>query len=152
MKHGNHFWWTIRVTWPLLGGVWGTWLGFGSYLRLPQNADSFATVFALGFFSFFAWVGLFAGMASGALTGGLVERLLRRFGAGIAGAMIVATLVNALVLWQIAGLVQTKFPGLRYPIAKPPAYSTTKLPLVNFCAHPPSKNSKERAIWNSECR
>ncbi|AGX88471.1 hypothetical protein Cenrod_2413 [Candidatus Symbiobacter mobilis CR] len=152
MKNGNHFWWAVRISWPLLGGVWGAWLGFGGYLRLPQNADSFGTVFALGFFSFFAWVGLFAGIASGALIGGLVERLLRRFGAGIASAVGVATLVNALVLWQIAGVVQAKYPGLRPPAAKPPVSSTTTLPPENPCAYPPPDNTKERAIWDSECR
>ena len=115
MKHENYFWWAVRISWPLLGGVSGAWLGFGGYLRLPQNADSFATVFALGYFSMFAWVGLFSGMVSGALIGGLVERLLRRFGVGIAGAVIMATLVNALVLWQIVGLAQAKYPGLRPP-------------------------------------
>jgi hypothetical protein len=152
MKLKHLFLWAVRISWPLLGGVWGAWLGFGGYLLLPKNADSFGTVFALGFFSFFAWIGLFTGMAAGALIGGSAERLLRRFGAGIAGALSVATLVNALVLWQIAGLVQTKFPGLRGPAAKPPVYSTIKLPSENPCAHPPPENAKERAIWDSECR
>ncbi|MDP2784117.1 MAG: hypothetical protein Q8O38_05920 [Sulfurimicrobium sp.] len=152
MKHGNPFWWAVRISWPLLGGAWGAWLGFGGYLQLPQNADSFATVFALVFFSFFAWVGLFAGMASGALIGGLVERLLRRFGAGIAGAVCVATLVNVLVLWQIAGFVQSKYPGLRPPAAVRAVTSTTEVPPRNPCAHPPPAHSREREIWNSECR
>ncbi|MDP2826730.1 MAG: hypothetical protein Q8O52_29085 [Sulfuritalea sp.] len=152
MKHGNPFWWAVRISWPLLGGAWGAWLGFGGYLQLPQNADSFATVFALVFFSFFAWVGFFAGMASGALIGGLLETLLRRLGAGIAGAASVATLLNALVIWQIAGFVQAKYPGLRTPAAERSASSTTKLPPRNPCAHPPPAHSREREIWNSECR
>jgi hypothetical protein len=152
MKHGNTFWWAVRISWPLLGGMWGVWLGFGGYLRLPHNADSFATIIALGFFSFFAWVGLFAGMASGALIGGLVERLLRSFGAGIAGAVSVATLVNALSLWQIVSFVQVEFPGLRPPDAKPPVSSTTRLPTESPCTHPPPAQSREREMWNSECR
>lgn len=152
MKRENYFWWAVRISWLLLGGVSGAWLGFGGYLRLHQNADSFATGFALGYFGVFAWVGLFAGMASGALIGGLVERFLKRFNAGIASAVIVATLVNAFVLWQIVGLVQAKYPGLRPPDAKPPVSSKTQLPPENPCAHQPSDNSKERAIWDSECR
>jgi predicted lipid-binding transport protein (Tim44 family) len=136
----------------LLGGVWGTWLGFGGYLRLPHNADSFAMVFALGFYGFFAWVGLIAGMASGALIGGLVETLLRRFGAGIVGAISMATLVNALVLWQVAGFVQAKYPGLRPPAAERPVASTTKPLPQNSCAHPPPEHSRERESWNLECR
>lgn len=152
MKYEYHFVWAVRITWPLLGGLWGAWLGFGGYLRLPQNADCFANVFALSYFSFFAWIGILAGMASGALIGGLVERLLRRFGAGIAGAVSVATLVNALVLWHIVGLAQAKYPGLRPPDVKPSVSSTTKLPIDNPCAHPPFENSKGRAIWDSECR
>jgi predicted lipid-binding transport protein (Tim44 family) len=109
-------------------------------------------VFALGFFSFFAWVGLFAGMASGALTGGLVEKLLRRFGAGVASAICVATLVNALVLWQIAGFIQVQFPGLRPPAAKPAVSAPTKSAPENTCAHPPPENSRERKSWEAECR
>jgi predicted lipid-binding transport protein (Tim44 family) len=152
MKHGNHFFWAVRITWPLLGGVWGAWLGFGGYLRLPHNADSFAYAFAFGYFSFFACMGIFAGMASGALIGGLVERLLQRFGVGIAGAVSVATLINALLLWQIVSLAQAKYPGLRPPDVKPALSSTAKRPHENPCAQLPPENSKERAIWNSECR
>ena len=102
-----------RLSWPVLGGVWGGWLGFGGYLRLPQNADSFAMVFAIGYFILFACVGLVVGGASGALVGGLVEKLLRQLGVPIAGALCVATLVNVLALWQIADVVQTQFPGLK---------------------------------------
>lgn len=168
MKDGSPYWWAIRVSWPLLGGAWGVWLGFGGYLRLPQNADSFATLVALVFFSVFAWVGLFAGMASGALIGGLAETLLRRFGAGIAGALIVATLVNALVLWQIAGVIEAKYPGLRSadtarphpgspagmrsPAGDRPVPSTAGLPSRYSCANPPPAQSRERELWNSECR
>jgi hypothetical protein len=82
----------------------------------------------------------------------LLERLLRHLGAGISGALSVATLVNALVLWQVAGLVQAKYPGLRPPAASPPASSTTRLAPENPCAHLPPENPKERAIWDSECR
>ncbi|MBK7765083.1 MAG: hypothetical protein IPI44_02725 [Sulfuritalea sp.] len=168
MKDGNPYWWAVRVSWALLGGAWGAWLGFGGYLRLPQNADSFATAIVLVFFSLFAWVGLFAGMASGALIGGLAETLLRRFGAGIAGAVIAATLVNVLVLWQIAGVIQAKYPGLRSedaakpqrerppgmrsPAVERPVPSTTELPPRNPCANPPPAQSRERELWNSECR
>ena len=152
MKHAPRLWWAVRISWPLLGGAWGAWLGFGGYLRLPHNADSFAAAFALGFFSFFGWVGLFAGMASGALIGGLVEKLLQRFGAGIASAISVATLVNALVLWQIVGYIQVQFPGLRPPDAKPAVSAPTRLPPENTCAQPPPENSKERKSWDAECR
>jgi predicted lipid-binding transport protein (Tim44 family) len=152
MKRGNQLWWAVRLSWPLLGGVSGAWLGFGGYLRLPQNADSFATVLALVFFSFFAWVGFFAGIALGALIGGLVEKLMRRLGAGTAGAVCVATLVNGLALWQIAGIVQAKFPGLRAPAARPPVSATTRPPPANSCAHPPPADSRERKSWDAECR
>lgn len=168
MKDGNPFWWAVRASWPLLGSAWGAWLGFGGYLRLPQNADSFATPIALAFFSFFAWVGLFAGLASGVLIGGLAETLLRRFGAGIAIAVIAATVVNALVLWQIAGVIQASYPGLRAPDATKPQRespagtrspagdhrvpSTAELPSRDPCANPPPADSRERELWNSECR
>jgi hypothetical protein len=152
MKNRNPFLWAVRISWALLGAAWGAWVGFGGYLGLPYNADSFASVFALAFFSFFAWVGLLVGMASGVLIGGLVEVLLSRFGAGIPAAVVMATLVNALVCWQVAELVREKFPGLRPPIARPPVSSTTTKPAENPCARLPLDDVKERALWDSECR
>lgn len=168
MKGESPYWWAVRASWPLLGGAWGAWPGFGGYLRQPQNADSFATVIALGFFGFFAWVGLFAGMASGALIGGLTETLLRRLGAGTAGALVAATLVNALVLWQIAGVIEASYPGLRstdatkpsrenparmrVPAGERPLPATAGPPSRNPCANPPPPLSRERELWNSECR
>lgn len=128
MKGGNAFWRTVRISWPVLGGLWGAWIGFGGYLGLASNADGFATMFAMGFYVVFAVVGLLAGIALGWLTGGLIEWLLRRIGVGLAGALIVAIVVNVLVLWQVASFVQAKYPGLRSPAAKP---SITKSSLEN---------------------
>ena len=152
MKQGNLFCWTVRLSWPLLGGLWGAWLGFGGYLQLPRNADSFAMLFASGFFGVFAGVGLIGGMAAGALIGGLVERLLRRFGAGLAVALSVATVVNALLLWLIVGVVQAKYPGLRPPVAVPAVTMTPELAPRNACETPPPAHSKARELWNAECR
>ena len=126
MKDGNAFWRAVRISWPVLGGVWGAWIGFGGYLGIAPNADSFAMVFVMGLYGVFAVVGLLAGIAIGGLTGGFVEWLLRRVGLGIAAALIVATVVNGLVLWQVAGFVQAKYPGLRTPAAKPSASSAAK--------------------------
>lgn len=127
MKDGNAFWRAVRISWPVLGGIWGAWIGFGGYLSVAPNADSFAMLFAMGFYAVFAVVGLLAGVAIGGLTGGMVEWLLRRVGVGIAGALIVATVVNALVLWQVAGFVQAKYPGLNAPAAKPSVSSQSNL-------------------------
>ena len=104
---------SVRVSWAALGGVWGAWLGFGGYFRLPHNADTFGTMIAAGFFGLFAFIGLFLGLAAGALIGGSVEKALRRSGAGPVAALGVATLMNAAVLWQIGRLVKAQFPGLR---------------------------------------
>jgi hypothetical protein len=79
MPRANRLWWVVRVSWPLLGGAWGAWVGFGGYLRLPQNADSFRMLFALVFFSFFAWVGFFVGMMLGALIGGAARKAVAPF-------------------------------------------------------------------------
>jgi len=152
MRHDNPGSWAVRISWPLLGGVLGAWQGFGGYLRLPASADSFANLLASGFFGVFAWLGLFAGMGLGALIGGSVEKLLRRFGVGIASALGVATVLNALALWQIAGVVQARYPGLRPPAARPAVPSTNSLPSGNACAHPLVMNARERADWELECR
>jgi len=126
MKDGNAFWRAVRISWPVLGGAWGAWIGFGGYLGIAPNADSVAMVFVLGFYCVFALAGLLAGIALGGLTGGVVEWLLRRVGMGIAAALIVATVVNALVLWQVAGFVQSKYTGLKAPGAKPSVFSAIK--------------------------
>lgn len=164
----NRFWWGVRMTWPLLGGALGAWLGLGDALRLPYNPDSFGSVMAMGFFGFFAMVGLIAGMASGALIGASVEWLLRHLGAGVAGAISVATLVTALALWQIVGFVQLKYPGLRIDGAakpqrdsRPPMRSNAdgrtvtvpvQPPARDACAQPPPADARARALWNTECR
>lgn len=103
----------VRASWAVLGGVWGGLVGFRGYLRLPNNADSFGTMVAAGFFVMFALVGLLLGAGSTALLGRLVERGLRRSGAGAVGALSVATVVNVIVLWLVAQWVQARYPGLR---------------------------------------
>jgi predicted lipid-binding transport protein (Tim44 family) len=152
MKCGSALCWFIRLSWPVLGGAWGAWVGFGGYLRLLRNADSFAMVFALGFFGLFAWIGLIAGMACGALIGGLFEMLLRRFGAEAIAAVSMATLANALMLGLIAALVHTSFPGLRPPAIKTPLPATASPATPNACANPPPEHSSERKSWELECR
>jgi len=160
MKRESPYWWVVRIVWPLLGGAWGAWLGSRGYFRVHLNADTFAPVFVLGFYAFFALIGLIAGAASCALIGGLVERLLRYFGIGIVAALSVATLLNVLALWQIGDFVQAKYPGLRAERAAKPHRSNAPSEFVpaekgsyqNPCSEPPPTDTKERAIWNSECR
>jgi hypothetical protein len=160
MKRESPYWWVVRILWPLLGGSWGAWLGFRGYFRVHLNADTFAPVFVLGFYAFFVLIGLIAGAALCALIGGLVERLLRYFGVGIVAAFSVATLVNVLALWQIGDFVQAKYPGLRAEKAAKPHRSNAPRELApadkgsyqNPCSEPPPTDTKEREIWDSECR
>ncbi|MEI6208646.1 MAG: hypothetical protein WCP20_17860 [Desulfuromonadales bacterium] len=166
MKSESLLLWAVRISWPLLGGVWGAVAGFGGYHGLADNADSFGTMFAQGFFITTAIIGLFAGAACGVLVGGLTEKLLRYLGVWASCAVCVATVVNALVIWQLIGIVQTKYPGFRSPVTKPHAgargkgqgakpkeSSTHKRHSENPCAQPPPpENSKERASWDAECR
>lgn len=119
---------------------------------MPPNADSFATFFAVGFFGFFAWIGLFAGMALGALIGGLMEKLLLRLGTGMAIALGVATLANAMALWQIVDFVHFKYPGLRAPSVQRPAVSGRADTPRDSCGQPPPALAKERKAWDAECR
>jgi len=160
MKRESPFWWIARIVWPILGGAYGAWLGFRGYFRVHLNADTFAPVFVLGFYAFFALIGLIAGAALCALIGGLVDRLLRYFGVGIVAALSVATLVNVLALWQIGDFVQAKYPGLRAEGAAKPHRSNApgerapadKDSYQNPCSEPPPTDTKEREIWDSECR
>ena len=162
-------WWqAVRIAWALLGGVWGAWLGFGGALRLPDNADTFAALFAYLFFGFFALGGLLAGALAGAAIGISAETLLRRFGAGTAITLCLATLANVLVLWQIADFIQAKYPGLRaegpakvqrgsslgarYPGIAGAASPVTGITVRKTCLDPPPTQSSERASWDAECR
>jgi hypothetical protein len=160
MKRERPSWWGGRILWPLFGGAWGAWLGFRGYFWVHLNADTFAPVFVLGVYAFLALIGLIAGAASCALIGGLVEKLLRYFGVGIVAALSVATLVNVLALWQLGDFVQAKYPGLRAERAAKPHRSnaprelapTDKDSYQNPCSEPPPTDTKEREIWDSECR
>ncbi len=162
MKRESPYWWIIRILWPLLGGAWGAWVLFrGPYSRLSHmNADTFAPAVVWVFTVFSALVGLIAGAAICALIGGLVEWLRRRFGIAIIAAIGVATLVNVLTLWQIGDYLQAKYPGLRAenlsrhhrrnaPEKIAPADNGS---YRNPCLDPPPTDSKERALWNAECR
>lgn len=103
----------VRASWPLLGGAWGAWLGFGGYFGMAHNADSFGAMLATGFFAVFGLAGLAAGALVAALVGRGTEWLLLRCRAGAVSALVVATMVMALVVWQMASVLQTRFPGLR---------------------------------------
>jgi len=169
MKGAGPLWWRVlRISWPLLGGAWGAWLGFGGYLALKHNADSFGSFLAFGFFAVFALIGLVTGAASGALIGSLVHAVMRRSGVGMAGAVTMATLVNTLAIWQIADLIQTTYPGLRAdgpaklhlggdpgarsPAVVAPVSSTPGPSSRTSCSDPPPTQPKERGLWDSECR
>ncbi len=162
MKRESPYWWIVLIFWPLLGGAWGAWVLFrGPYSRMSHmNTDTFAPVVVWVFAVFLAFVGLIAGAAICALIGGLVEWLRRRFGIAIIAAIGVATLVNVLTLWQIGDFLQAKYPGLRAETAAKPHRSNPPGELApadqgsyqNACSEPPPTDTKERAIWDSECR
>lgn len=141
----------VRTSWPVLAGVWGAWLGAQGYRGIPYNADSFATTFALAFFSVFALIGLGAGLLVGAALGRLSDGLLRRLGAGPPAALAIATVVTALACWQIGEVVQARFPGFGRP-ACTPATPIAKSPAENACASPPPEDPRKRRLWDSECR
>ena len=159
MKSEKILLWAVRISWPFLGGVWGAKAGFEGFHGLANNADSFGTMIAQGFFMTTAIIGLFGGITCGMLVGGLTEKLLRYLGVWKTYAVCVATVVNTLVIWQLIGIVQMKYPGFRAPDVKPQSSIKSKEHLSrqllpeNPCAQPPPpENSKERLSWDSECR
>jgi hypothetical protein len=125
-----------------------------------MSGDTFAPLFAWGFFAFFAGVGLLAGAASAAIIGGSIEWLLRRMGIGIIAAISAATLVSVLALWQITEFLLTKYPGLRVEEKVAPHRSkaavtpapSEKDSYQSPCTAPPPTDTKERASWDAECR
>lgn len=159
MKHERLYWWYVYILWPLLGGTWGAWLGFRGYFQVQLNADTFAPIFVFGFYALFALIGLSGGAALCALVGLCVDRLLRYLGMGMIAALTVVTLLNGLALWQVGDFVQTKYPGLRAKqSAKTDSGNVPRLAPAetdarqNPCSERPAADTKEREIWDSECR
>jgi hypothetical protein len=160
MNRASSHRWGVIVACSLPGGAWGAWMGFRGSLQIQLNPDSFAPLFVLGFYAVIALVGLIAGAALCAFIGGLVERLLRNFSAGIVAILCVATMLNVLALWQIDEFVQSNYPGLstrkivnqqsRQPPVEPvPADKGT---YRNLCLGPPPTDAVERELWEAECR
>jgi len=160
MTADRDVWHVLRKCWPLFGGAWGAWLVVRRLLEMHWNADTFGSAAYLMFGVFFALIFFIVGAAIAALLGRLVESLMRRVGAGVAGAVVVATLVNALAIWQIGNVVQSKVPGLHardtaraQPTNAPVAGAAAgKGSYQNPCATPPLPDSPERAGWDAECR
>jgi hypothetical protein len=162
MKGGHPHWWFASLFCPLLGIAWVVWFWLpGMLQRLPHlGGDTFAPLFALGFFGFFALLGLAAGATSATLVGASIDWLLRRIGIGAIAAMVMATLVNLLALWQATDILQARYPGLRAgAVVKPASDKASRVPdpagngaTANPCAISPPTDKKERANWEAECR
>lgn len=159
MKPDGRVWRVLRMCWPLFGGTWGAWLVVRRLLEIRLNPDSFGSAAYLMFGSIFAIIFFVAGAAIAALLGRLVEWLMRRVGAGVAAAVVVATLANVLAIWQIGAFVQATSPGLRAPVAvKPRAAKSVDVPprasqdsRYKTCRDPRPVDAREAAAWDSEC-
>lgn len=157
MTNGERFRSSLRVGWLFGGGVWGGWVGGGAS-RLPDNADSFGTLFAYGFVFFAAVVGVFIGLALAAAIGRTIEKILRRLGTPVAAALLVATLATGLALWRIAGWVPIAVPGIRAVGRSEergdprPRIESPRPPREDPCRRPPPENPRERKMWDEECR
>ncbi len=163
VKTVSPYGWFTRILWPLAGGAWGAWVGFQGISRhfvTEVNRDSFALIFVLGFFALFAVVGFFVGAVSAVTVGGCIEWLLRRIGIGIVAAIGVASLVNALTLWQMTELLQSKYHGLSATNVQRPQRALTNGEIAPVdkgahekpCSALPPTAAKERAMWDAECR
>ena len=153
---------TLPWLWSVLAGAWGAWVGFQGLLgQLPHlNADSAAPLFVWMTFGMFGMVGLVTGALLGAVVGRCTDGVLRRLGAGTAVAAAVATLLTAVVIWQLTVFVQHRYPGLRAPnaaqdthaVAPPKALPDTTRRQQNPCEASPPADARERAAWDLECR
>ena len=147
-----------RVLWSVLAGAWGAWVGFqGLFSQLPHlHADSAAPLFVWMTFGLFGLIGLFVGALLGGLTGRCADWLLRRLGAGNGAALVVASLLTGLVVWQVTGFVQHRYPGLRAPsgtpAVTPPTGPSDAAPGQNPCQASPPTDARDRAAWDLECR
>jgi hypothetical protein len=154
-----------HTAWPVVGGAWGAWLGLGGYFGLARNADSFGSFFASGYFLVFGLIGLISGALAATALGRWFEALLLRTGLASAAALLAASVLTALLLWQAGDWLHTRFPGLRaesprnlHPTgqrsdrtpaqAAPPASGAAS---TSTCAVEPPKQSAQRNLWEAEC-
>lgn len=105
---------SVRIACILLTASWGAWVGFGGYLKLKPNSDSFAMMFALGYFVAFAVLGLIVGTVVSMIIWSLVEKVLTSFKINRTMAMLVALLINLFFAWVLTDSIYSHFPGLRY--------------------------------------
>lgn len=148
------------MAWALLGGAWGTWVGFrGIYRILPHmNHDTAAPVFVWGMYGVLALVGLVVGAALAVAVGLGARGLLQGLRTGKALATAVALLAVVLILGLATQVVGRMYPGLRPLQAepRPPARIATpgssERAIGNPCAAPPPGDARERASWDLECR
>lgn len=160
MTADRDHWRLLRTCWPLFAGAWSGWLVVRRLLEMHWNGDSFGSAAYLMFGLCFAFIFFMVGAAIAVLLGRLVESLMRRSGAGVAVAVIVATLLNALAIWQIGNYVQSQVPALQArdvpqaqrTIAPAADAAADKGSYQDPCATPPPADSPERANWDAECR
>lgn len=131
-----------------LSGIWGAWIGFGGYLRLPPNHDSFAMFFVLGYFIFFSLVGLVLGFGFCFVLWKSVETLLLRLGLNSAIAKAAASLVALLGVWMLTSFVQAKYPGLRATGAKKVTLSNIGVVNPRFAAVRRPSTWYRDGLWN----
>ncbi len=154
--------WMVRLLWPALGGAWGAWVGFGPVLRyLPiTNHDTFAPFGLILFGLIFAMVGLLIGAYSAMLIGAAAERLLRFLGAGAVPALVMASALNGLAIWQMTAIFQANSTPTRPSGTVKPRRSTTPLTptpaeqgsFKNACSDPRPADAWEGALWDTECK
>jgi hypothetical protein len=150
-----------RLLWSVLAGAWGAWIGFqGIFGPLPHlNADTAAPLFVWLTYGLFGLVGLIVGATLGAVIGRSADWLLRRLGVGTGTALVVASLLTALVIREVTAFVQHRYPGLRAPTVTqdPRAVTPSTGPSdaarrQNPCEASPPTDARERAAWDLECR
>jgi hypothetical protein len=164
VTHAKEHTTALRIIWMSLGGIIGGSIGFGGYRSLPQNADSFGTMLAQGFFLWYAVVGLMAGTALGGLIGSAAYALLRRLGAKPPVALGLATAVTVMLLVQTTSLVLSRYPGLHRPAnaAQPTGpsrrvtlatdSSARPRPTQSPCTGAAPTDARELRLWREECR
>ena len=151
--------WPVRALWPLLGGVWGAWLGAGGYFGIDFSANGLAAILASGFFAGFAVIGLVAGAVTGAAAGGVAEWVLRRLRLGSVPALAGGSVACVLACASLSSAVQARYPGIHPPRAHRAGpldgdadRARDSRPRANPCQEAPPTDARERRLWEQECR
>ena len=102
----------MKIVLMVLSGLWGAWVGFGGFLHVKSNSDSFAMIFVLSYYVVFAGIGIIIGSLVAMSIWFLVEKIVRSVGVTPKLMPILASALTGIAVWLLTDLIYKNYPGL----------------------------------------